>query len=163
LGDRDLVAEAFSRFSESAWQALPSFSGRASLRVWTFAIARNSAADELRDRYRDRRVLAGWDTTRAHQVAERVRTATLEYEKTVNKNRLSTLREQLEVEDRSLLFLRVDQRMSWDEIAATFLHAESSSPEALKREAARLRKRFQLVKDRLHELAKAAGIAPGED
>lgn len=59
-----------------------------------------------------------------------------------------------------LLVLRVDKDLAWNELARV-MHPEEAEPldeEGLKREAARLRKRFQHVKERLLELKKA--IAP---
>jgi hypothetical protein len=54
--------------------------------------------------------------------------------------------------------LRVDRDLPWEELARIFLDEESPGEEALRRESARLRKRFQLVKGRLREMARAAGL-----
>jgi hypothetical protein len=53
--------------------------------------------------------------------------------------------------------------MAWTEIARVVLGAEGDvDAAALKRESARVRKRFQLVKERLRELALARGLlGPG--
>jgi hypothetical protein len=50
--------------------------------------------------------------------------------------------------------LRIDRDLAWRDIAK-ILGAED---DALDREAARLRKRFQFVKERLHALGKARGL-----
>jgi RNA polymerase sigma-70 factor (ECF subfamily) len=76
------------------------------------------------------------------------------------KNRIAELRDSLEEEDRALLLLRVDRGLSWTDLVHV-LHEGSEAPlegEAIKREAARLRKRFQIVKDRLREMARKEGL-----
>jgi RNA polymerase sigma-70 factor (ECF subfamily) len=50
--------------------------------------------------------------------------------------------------DRMLLILRVDRELSWRDLARVVLGG-SPTPVELEREAVRLRKRFQLVKERL--------------
>jgi RNA polymerase sigma-70 factor, ECF subfamily len=52
--------------------------------------------------------------------------------------------------------------MSWNEIARVLLTGEPSS-EAVTREAARLRKRFQLVKDDLRARAREVGLISEDD
>jgi len=59
-----------------------------------------------------------------------------------------------------LLVLRVDKGLAWNDLARV-MYAEDGpllDDEGLKREAARLRKRFQHVKERLLELKRT--IAP---
>jgi len=76
---------------------------------------------------------------------------------TQNQRRLTALRDALPIDERTILILRIDRNLTWDEIALAF----AESPEAVsegdrKREAARLRKRFQLVKRRLVAQAREA-------
>ena len=62
--------------------------------------------------------------------------------------RVERLRAQLDADEQALLTLRIDKRMDWKDIAFVMLFDEGALPaedEAV-REAARLRKRFQLVK-----------------
>jgi RNA polymerase sigma-70 factor (ECF subfamily) len=55
--------------------------------------------------------------------------------------------------------LRVDRQLDWREIAVVMDATKSGLAEDdVTREAARLRKRFQLVKDRLRSLARERGI-----
>jgi RNA polymerase sigma-70 factor (ECF subfamily) len=84
-------------------------------------------------------------------VAEEVRTTTLAHLRTDVKSRFARIRETLPREDQELLVLRVDKQLAWDDLARVFCD-EAPSGEALKRESARLRKRFQSIKDRLREL-----------
>jgi RNA polymerase sigma-70 factor (ECF subfamily) len=97
----------------------------------------------------------------ACRVAAQVRTETLDYLKSETKDRFAALRQRLSSEEQGLLVLRINERMSWEEIARVQL--EEPTEATVKREAARLRKRFQLVRDKLRKLAKAEGLlARGE-
>lgn len=95
-----------------------------------------------------------------------MRTETLAFLRTEKKSRLQALRDSLPEEDRMLLVLRVDRGLAWNELARILAEGEpgelDDGPQldalALTREAARLRKRFQLVKDRLRELARKEGL-----
>jgi RNA polymerase sigma-70 factor (ECF subfamily) len=90
-----------------------------------------------------------------------VRTATLPLLKTEGRSALRRLRDELSHEDKLLLVLRADRGLAWDELARVFLETPSPDDAALRRESARLRKRFQLVKQRLRERAKAMGMLDG--
>jgi RNA polymerase sigma-70 factor (ECF subfamily) len=61
----------------------------------------------------------------------------------------------LSPEDRELLVLRVDRGLAWNDLARVLSEedGELDGP-AITREAARLRKRFQVLKDRLREMAR---------
>jgi RNA polymerase sigma-70 factor (ECF subfamily) len=80
------------------------------------------------------------------EVAAQTRTATNAYLKTDVKHRMQALRRQLPAEDQQLLILRVNRELSWTEIAMVL------------GEATRLRKRFQLAKERLRALARQDGL-----
>lgn len=61
--------------------------------------------------------------------------------------------------------LRVDRQLAWTDLARVLHEDDDAALEgkALEREAARLRKRFQLVKERLYEMGRRAGlVSPGE-
>ncbi|HMG56479.1 MAG TPA: hypothetical protein VK601_23425, partial [Kofleriaceae bacterium] len=79
---------------------------------------------------------------------------------TEKQRQLTALRDELPIEDRTLLILRVDRKLSFDEIALAFSdNPEASAEVDRRREAARLRKRFQLVKQRLIARARRHAIA----
>ena len=76
-----------------------------------------------------------------------------------------TLRASLDVEDQELLMLRVDRSLPWDALVVV-LRGEDEAPlsaDEQKRQTARLRKRFQLLKDKLRELARREGLLDLED
>ncbi|HEX7480846.1 MAG TPA: hypothetical protein VF331_23795 [Polyangiales bacterium] len=61
-----------------------------------------------------------------------------------------------------LLDSRLSRRFSWKDIARICLGVSDDDGSAeLDREAARLRKRFQLMRDRLREMAAAQGLLSG--
>ena len=68
------------------------------------------------------------------------------------RNALDKLRESLDVEEISLLTLRIDQKLSWAEIAdVTATDGERTEPAALM-------KRFERLKARLAKMAKDQGL-----
>jgi RNA polymerase sigma-70 factor, ECF subfamily len=154
--DEDMAAEGFARFAEDLWRGMQGFSGRSSVRVWAFVIARNAVGQVMRTRKRERKRTRGWSSTLANRVAEQVRTKTQEFLRTETKERFAELRSRLSPEEQALLVLRINERLSWEEIAR--IHADAQSEAQAKREAARLRKRFQLVRDKLRKMARAEGL-----
>jgi RNA polymerase sigma-70 factor, ECF subfamily len=82
------------------------------------------------------------------ELALQVRSGTYTFQRTEVKEHVRRLREALPDTDRLLLILRVDREMSWRDLARVVLGG-NPSPDELEREAVRLRKRFQLVKERL--------------
>jgi RNA polymerase sigma-70 factor (ECF subfamily) len=155
------ASEAFSEFLEVVWRKLPSFTWEATLRTWAYAVARNVSRALNRDASRrGRRARAAADSV-LEEIAQAVRTETLTFLRTEKRTRLQALRDQLTEDDRILLVLRVDRELEWAELARVLGEAEGEAPmpaAALAREAARLRKRFQLVKEKLRELARREGL-----
>ena len=84
-------------------------------------------------------------------VAE-VRTETLSLYRTETKSAIHKLREELDPDDQTLLILRVDRDLGWDELARLFIADGEPTPENVKRESARLRKRFQVLPRRSDEV-----------
>lgn len=152
LGDDD-GDEAFSTLSVRLWKSLEGFEGRCSLRTWTYVLARREIARFRRGerRHVDGRVPLS-EIKEVLEAVRRTRTTTvIDRERTLVK-----LRDELPIEDRTLLILRVDRNLPWDDIALAFAEdPEAFAEDDRKREAARLRKRFQLVKQRLVERARS--------
>jgi len=156
--DAVVASDVFSEFSENLWRSWPRFEWRCSVRTWSYTLVRRTASHH---RERNRKHEHNRTLTPPSQLSlavERLRTATLAHRRTDVKNRFQELRAQLSEEDQSLLILRVDRGLSWLELAGIFLNDESASPELQKTEAARLRKRFQLAKERLRALVEQAGL-----
>lgn len=159
--DQDDAAEVFSMFAEAVWKGAPSFEGRSSARTWGYAVARGAS---LRFRTSTRRREARFkpfpEGSPLADVEAQVRTETLTYLRTEQRSRFVALREALPPEDQELLLLRVDRQLAWNDLAQV-LAGDGATPlagEALKREAARLRKRLQLVKEKLREAGRREGL-----
>jgi RNA polymerase sigma-70 factor (ECF subfamily) len=143
------AADAFSQWSENVWTGLPAFRGESSLKTWGYRLAWN-VAQNLRNEAWHRRGQR-FATGQASLLAMSIRTKSVVI---VERQRqaLDELRAALSDEDRSLLVLRLDQQLSWNEVAEVL--AADGKPV----EAATLMKRFERVKTKLGELARARGL-----
>jgi RNA polymerase sigma-70 factor (ECF subfamily) len=151
--------EVFSQLTEDLWRGLPQFEWRCSLRTWLYLLARHAAC-----RFR----VSPWnrggrtgDSGLDEQIAH-VRSQTEPWLRTDVKDRLRQLRDSLDPDDRLILVLRLDRGLSWNEVALVTLGEETATAEALRRESARLRKRFQDLKDELRVRAQRAGLLEGD-
>jgi RNA polymerase sigma-70 factor (ECF subfamily) len=151
--------EVFAVVSERLWKSLTTFEWRCSLRTWSHVIASREAQ---RFRRGARRHVQGRVAlSELAEVIAAVKTETRSQHRTARELAVSRLREELPEEDRALLVLRVDRELPWDDIALAFSDdPERCSEEERKREAARLRKRFQILKKRLADRARAEGLLP---
>jgi RNA polymerase sigma-70 factor (ECF subfamily) len=159
LGNDADTAEVFSQFAEDLWRGLPRFGWRCSLRTWLYVLARHAAC-RFRASPWNRGGRTG-DSRLDEQIAQ-VRTRTRPWQRTDVKDRLRRLRDSLDPDDRLLLVLRLDRRLAWNEVALVTLGEEAPTAEALKRESARLRKRFQDLKAELRVRARRAGLLEAE-
>lgn len=152
--DHDRGADLFSTFCEKLWRGLGQFRWNSSLRVWAYALARNTFIDATRSpKAREMHL-----SQVPEPVAAEVRTTTATYRKTYVKDAFAEIRAGLEPEDQALLGLRVEGEMAWLDIARVLGHSEASAV----RESAALRKRFERLKQRLkRELA--ARVPPSRD
>lgn len=157
--DTDEASEAYSDFAERMWTALPRFEWRSSVRTWAYVLARRASLDRRRNEGRRRRRLQPLAISpELDEIAARVRTETLDALRTESRQALVELRASLPEPDQILLVLRVDRALAWDDLARVFLGEDAPPPESLQREAARLRKRFQLVRERLRALGRERGL-----
>jgi RNA polymerase sigma-70 factor (ECF subfamily) len=156
--NEDDAADVFAMFSEALWRGLPRFAWHCSLRTWAYVIARN-ASHRVRKLARRHAGHVSLGDSVIARVAQEVRTTTLSYLRTAQRDRLAALRDSLSEDDKTLLVLRVDRGLAWDDLARVMRGAEGlASDTDLKRESARLRKRFQAVKERLVALGKKQGL-----
>jgi RNA polymerase sigma-70 factor (ECF subfamily) len=162
-------SEVFGMFCEDLWRALPGFEFRCSSRTWAYVLARHA---ELRFRSEPQR-RPDRNLPFAGQLADmpaQRRSSTSPYRQTQVRERLRALRQRLHEQDELLLLLRVDRALSWREIARVLLAeasvdasycADTPHPEPLlEREAARLRQRFQVIKQKLRHWAEEEGLLP---
>jgi RNA polymerase sigma-70 factor (ECF subfamily) len=151
------AADAFSLFAEDLWRGLHGFQWRCSLRAWAHRIARNAAQRWATAGARNATRNVSMEQSGICDVAAHVRSSTLVHLRTEVKSAVRQLRQELPQIEQMLLILRVDKALEWDEIAAVLAEHDLSADD-LKREAARLRKRFQLVTEKLRALARERGI-----
>jgi RNA polymerase sigma-70 factor (ECF subfamily) len=149
------AAEVFSQLAEDFWRGLPAFGWRCSLRTWMYLLARHAAC-RFRASPWNRGGRTG-DSRLDEQIAE-VRSRTGPWLRTDVKDRLRELRDSLDPDDRLILVLRLDRGLSWNDVALVTLGEEGASAVAVKRESARLRKRFQDLKDELRVRARESGL-----
>ena len=152
--------EVFCLFAEDLWRGLKKFEWRSTVRVWAYSLAINAANRYLSAPQRRReRNLTLSRIEFLQKAVDRVRTTTVAYLRTQTKTRVQKLREMLPQQDQTVLILRVDRGFSWRELAlAVWSGDEPKTDEAISRNAARLRKRFERIKDRLRELAIQEGV-----
>lgn len=150
--DGDLAADAFSELSADLWRDLPKFRWASSLRSWMYVVARNCLYALRRDPRR--RTDRNLPLSVAPDVAQALRTATREIQRTEVKDEFRALREELDPEEHELLLLRLDRELSWKEIA----RITGAADEDLDARAATLRKKFERARDRLKKLAVERGL-----
>jgi RNA polymerase sigma-70 factor (ECF subfamily) len=147
--NRDAAEDAFSLFAENLWRHIGTFRGESSVKTWVYRIGRNAALSVGREAWRRRK--RRLDTEDAERLAEEVRTQTgVRLER--QSEGLASLRDSLDLDEQTLLTLRLDEKLAWEEIAA--IMAGEGEPV----DAAALRKRFERLKRRLGELARERGL-----
>lgn len=155
LRNEDLAQEAFAQGCEDMWRAFPRFEGRCTTRVWFYTLARHAAARMHRSPHRRHGRHVGLSDIPL--AAEHARTATLPHLRTEAKRAVAAIRDGLSEEDQTLLVLRVDRAMSWNDVARV-LSAPETSEDELRSSAARLRKQFQALKNKIRFRAREAGL-----
>jgi RNA polymerase sigma-70 factor, ECF subfamily len=160
LRDRDAAAEVFSQFTEDLWRGLDGFRWQCSARVWSYTLVRHAASRYVKDaRKRRGRQVSLSRAGPLSAIEQKIRTATLMAARTEGRSRVAQLRDSLPVDDQTLLILRVNRKLDWKEIAQVMVYeGEVVSDALLEKEAARLRKRYQLAKDKLRQMALEQGL-----
>ena len=149
LREKDAVDDAFSLFAEWAWTGISRFRGESSLRTWAFGVAWNAARRVTDEAWRKNKERL--KTRDASKLAQEIRASSaLELDRRSDK--LEELRRELSPEEQNLLVLRIDQELSWDEVA-TILTSASEPPSV-----AMLRKRFERLKERIARMARERGL-----
>ncbi len=150
LRDDDDAHDVFSQFAEDLWRGLPGFRRESAVRTWAFRLAWHAASRYARDPYRRRhRPIM---TTEASKIAAEVRSTMSTYAPGGRADKLMKLRESLDPAEQTLLILRVDKGMPWEDVAEV-MRADGEAPSP-----AALRKRFERLKEKLGKLAREQGL-----
>lgn len=154
------AAEVFSLVMERLFRGIPRFDWGCSFRTWAYTIAHNASATYRADaQRRGRRHVPLGDAPEVSQIVEQVRSETASHLRTETKSRVAALRASLTVEEQTLLSLRIDRDLAWDDIVLILRGGdERPTDEVLRRESAKMRKRYQALKDKLRELARQEGL-----
>src|SRR5262249_17393935 len=147
-------------WTERLWLGLPRFAWQCSLRTWAYTLARNASTNYQRDaRVRARHQLPLPASSELSRIEQQVRTETRTYMRTEAKAKPLAMIHDLPLDDRLLLMRRLDKRLEWKNLARVMLDEGAPvTDELLARTAQRLRKRFQLLKDKLVEAGRREGI-----
>jgi RNA polymerase sigma-70 factor (ECF subfamily) len=148
LGDPDDARDVFQAFAEDLWEWLPAYRG-GSLRAACYRIGRHAAARFRREAWRRRR--ERMRTTMASRIAASIASPESRLASRP-RDRLARLREALDPDERTLLILRLDRELSWNEVAEVL--SEEGDPV----DPAAARKRFERVKEKLGKLAREQGL-----
>lgn len=142
----DDAADVFAEFAVRLWRALPGIRARTTVRAFAYRLIRNTASDFYSDAYRRRR--ATLSSGLMSRLAESIHSASKESLER-DADRLAEIRAKLTSEEETLLLLRLDRRLSWDEVAEV-LAGKGKGPGART-----LRKRFERLKAKIGRKAKA--------
>jgi RNA polymerase sigma-70 factor (ECF subfamily) len=154
--------EIYSLLAEDLWRGIPGFAWRCSARAWAFKLARNAYSRYMSARSRRARREELVDQPAwLRELVDHTRSPTPPHLRTDVKSRIRALRAQLDEGDQTLLMLRVDRDMSWQELAVVL--DEVRSGERIETAAARLRQRFAVLKDKLRTMATDEGLLPEHD
>lgn len=153
--DPDLAAEAFAAASEHVWRGIAKFRWDASLRTWAYQISRNALYQLRRDPRR--RAERNLPLSIASSIAAVPRSTTAPYQRSEVMAGLRDLIASLDEDEREILILRLDRRMSWKDIART-MAADDEPASTLHQRCAALRKRYERTKSLLKKLALERGI-----
>lgn len=137
------------------WHGITAFRFQCSFRTWLYTLARHAAIRFERspaNRARLRESLS-----RAPEGIDRERSRTRPYLRTDVKDRLSQLRETLTPDEQSLLVLRVDRGLSWEEVSRVLYDDGEPDDASVRHHAVNLRQRFRQLTERIRERARAEG------
>lgn len=150
LRDPEDVADAHQQWAENVWRGLPRFEGRCSLRTWSLRLACNVALNMRNEAYARR--VRRFDTGEASALAASLLTSS---GRSLDRKReaLQELRKELTPEEQTLIYLKTDLELSWDEAADVLAEEESGRVSA-----DTLAKRYERLKARLGVLARKKGL-----
>lgn len=151
LRDAADADDVFAAMCESLWKSLPAFRWESSLRTYAYTLARNSFNRHTRGSYKRRRVDL---SSSIDEIVARERSRTATYLRTETRDKVARIRAALDPDDQTLLILRVNRQLPWNDIARIMAGDEESLDDALVlKRAQALRKRFERLKKELRDKA----------
>ena len=147
LRDSTEADEVFAWVCEKLWKGIGRFRGDSSLRTWLYRLAFNAACDFQKERGRNR--FRRLQTSEASMLAAEVLST---HRSAPPDDALDRIRQTLDPEEQTLLTLRLHSGLSWREIGGVI-----GDPGRPVDEAA-MRKRFERLKLKLREIARAEGL-----
>lgn len=150
LRSEDDAGEVFADVCEQVLKNVGGFRGESTVKTWAYRIAWRTAMHFRRSP--GRRRAAPLRTEDVSGIAQPARSATAQHLRTDAKDWLARIREELSIEDQSLLTLRVDRGLSWNDVAVVMGDGDVAKTSAL------LRKRFERIKERLRAAAMRDGL-----
>ena len=162
LRDEQRAEEVYSDFAEDVVRGLGGFRFESSVRTWLYTVARHACSRHLAREKRQRTVALS-AAPEALDLAAQARTPTPPHARTTIRDGVERLRASLKPDDQTLLILRVDRDMAWLDIARVLSEPGTEPREAeLRVESAKLRKRFERLKERLRAMAQAEQLLGDE-
>ena len=153
LRDDQRAQDVYSDFAEDVVRGLGAFRFESSVRTWVYTVARHACSRHLA-REKRRRTVALSAAPEALDVVAQPRTPTPPHARTTIRDGIERLRASLRPDDQTLLILRVDRDMAWLDIARVLTEPGTHPDEAdLRAHSAKLRKRFERLKERLRAMA----------
>jgi RNA polymerase sigma-70 factor, ECF subfamily len=140
--------DVYVAVGEVVWVRLPTFAWRCDLRTWIYGITRRAMAAFRAENGSPSNVLFT-EPPRAPSGGP--------FREKAFRGVVAVLRRKLAPEDRELLILRVDRRLSWRSLAITSLGDKAEDAE-LAHEEERLRASLDSMKEKLAQIAKEHGI-----
>ena len=160
LGGESDAHEVFAQVSEDLWRGIEGFRWQCSFRTWLYTLARNAAVRfELSPANQSARRRA---LSRLTEPEVKERSRTRPYLRSEVKERFASLRATLTPDEQSLLVLRIDRGLSWNDVARVLEGGAELDEATLRRHATNLRQRFRKLKERLHARARAEGLLDDE-
>lgn len=135
------AAEVYSAFTEDLWNGLHGFRREASAKLWAYKLAWHAAMRFFKQPHRTR--CCRLRTSRVENVPAPRSGVSSARRRMAREELLARLRDELDLEDQTLLILRLDRKLAWRDVA------EVLSNGAAPVDPATVRKRFERIKARL--------------
>ncbi|MDX9719878.1 MAG: sigma-70 family RNA polymerase sigma factor [Myxococcota bacterium] len=149
--------DIYGEFCVDLVRGLPAFEWRCRLESWLYRLAFHALSRFYRHRERrDSRHPAR--ASAISQLAASVAGPSTLLWREERENAWTKLRESLDEIEQDLLIWRIDEELSWEEIANILY--DDSDPASLAKNLAALRKRFERTRRKLHRLAVQRGLLP---